>query len=458
MTTNTLAHYGHSFQNKLVYLLLEDRIFSDRCIEILKPEFFEFKYLQWFSEKIFEYKKKYKTHPTKETFESIIKSTNIDNVLLQKQISDYYSSFNQLALAEDKEFVKAESLDFSRKQRLHEGILQAAQLLKTNSFDEIKSVIDNALKAGAEIEPGHDYLKDFEKRYVDNVRFPISTGWDKLDEITSGGIGRGEYSIIMGASGSGKTKLMTYMAAAALKKGHNVVFYTLELKPEIIGKWFDACLTGIPFDELKDHKAEVLEKVKDVKGNLIIKFYPKKSASIITIRNHLSKIKSQGFNPDLVVLDYLDLLKSVGQRKELRHEIGETYDEFEALNQELNTAGITGSQLNKIGFQADVVDMSHMSEAFNKNFGSYLTLGLTRSNDDKVNNTAKLSVCKNRNGPDGIVFNLFMDPANVDIKILDLYDPNLAKLEMVDVEEEKRRLKAKYQKFKANGVISGVKP
>lgn len=448
MTNNTFQTFGKLFQEKLCYLILEDRVFADRMIEVLKIEFLESKHLQWFVDKVFNYKTTYKTHPSTETMETIIKSNvEKENELLQKQIVDFYVRWNKTNI-EDKEFIKHESLDFCRKQKLHEGMMKCTGLLKTNSFDEIKQVIDTALKAGAEIDPGHDYIKDFEKRYVDNVRFPISTGWEKIDEITSGGLGRGEYGLIMGASGGGKSMLMVHLAVEALKKGLNVIYYTLELRPEVIGQRFDACLTGIPISELKEHKQEVLDKIKNIPGKLIIKFYPKKSASITTIRNHFSRLKTQGFKGDMVILDYLDLLKSVGIKKELRHEIGETYDEFEAFGQEENLVLWTGSQINRTGFGSNTISMEHVSEAFNKNFGSYLTIGLSRDDNDKVNNTGRITICKNRSGPDGITFNVFMDPANVDIKVLDVYDSYADQHSMIDQEEEKRRRQERFKKYK----------
>ncbi|NDB85864.1 MAG: hypothetical protein EB127_24665 [Alphaproteobacteria bacterium] len=445
----SLANYGKSFQEKLSFLILEDRIFADRMMEVLKIEFLESKYLQWFVDKIFDYKLKFKAHPCKDTMETLIKSSiGKENELIQKQVLEYYARFSKTSEFDDAEFVKTESLDFCRKQKLHEAMLKAAGLLKVNSFDEIRTVIDSALKAGSPIDTGHDYIKDFEKRYVENVRFPISTGWNKIDDITNGGIGRKEYCLILGGTGSGKTFLMVHLGATALKQGYNVVFYTLELSPEVIGQRFDSCITGIPTDELKNNKEQVLQKISEVPGELRIKFFPKKSVGIAGIRNHIERLKMEGFVPDMIILDYLDLLKAGSQKTELRHELGETYDGFEALNQELNTVGISGSQINRTGYKSDVVSMADISEAFNKNFGSYLTIGLSRDPNDRMNNTAKLSICKNRNGPDGIVYSMFMDTANAEIKVLDVYNAEEHQETQSDPEEEKRRMREKYKKFK----------
>src|SRR3972149_388804 len=222
----------------------------------------------------------------------------------------------------------------------------------------------------------------------------------------------------------------------------NVVFYTLELSSETIGLRFDACLTGIPIDELKNNKDKVFKKIETVKGQLIIKQFPKKSASIFTVKNHLARLRNQNFKTDMVALDYIDLLKSSSiKTKELRHEIGESYDEFEAICQENQLVGWTASQTNRLGLTASTIDMSQTSEALNKNFGSYLTLGLARTQEDKNKNTGRLSICKNRSGPDGMTYNIFMDPANVDIRIIDEYDSQKAPITLVNAEEQKRRMR-----------------
>ena len=70
----SFSKYGKTFQEKLSFLILDDRVFADRMMEVLNVEFLEFKYLQLFAEKIFHYKKKYGTQPSHETMKTIIKS------------------------------------------------------------------------------------------------------------------------------------------------------------------------------------------------------------------------------------------------------------------------------------------------------------------------------------------------------------------------------------------------
>jgi hypothetical protein len=74
-----------------------------------------------------------------------------------------------------------------------------------------------------------------------------------------------------------------------------------------IAKRFDACITKIPLQDLAENKDEVYEGIKDVQGKLIVKQYPAKQASVETLRAHLSRLRTSGFEPDLIIVDYGDL-------------------------------------------------------------------------------------------------------------------------------------------------------
>src|SRR5689334_21989612 len=104
---NIFSVFGASFQKKLAFLLLEDRVFADRMQEVLKVEYLERKHLQIFVDKIFEYKKKYKTHPSREIMETILRSDiNEENEIVQKELRSYYAEMlaNSSNLSQDADF------------------------------------------------------------------------------------------------------------------------------------------------------------------------------------------------------------------------------------------------------------------------------------------------------------------------------------------------------------------
>ena len=326
-------------------------------------------------------------------------------------------------------------------------------MMKKN--DEIAKIINDAIKLGDVTDFGYDYLKDFEKRFEIKARNPTTTGWQEIDQICQGGLGVGELGVIIAPTGAGKSMVLVHLGAQALKLGKTVVYYSLELGDVVIGQRFDSCLTKIPLSQLKNFKEEIYEKVQDLEGTLIVKEYPTKSASTNTIKAHLSRLIKRGIEPGMVIVDYADLLRPVVVRKEKRTELESIYEELRGLSNEFNCPVWTASQTNRSGLNAEVVTMEQISEAFNKCFVADFICTLSRTIEDKQNNKAKMFIAKNRNGPDGMVYDLFMDTSNVCIKILAKPVVSAGAAPQVvtspvaiDMKGQREILKNKYDKFR----------
>ena len=149
----------------------------------------------------------------------------------------------------------------------------------------------------------------------------------------------------------------------------------------------------------------------------------------------------------MILLDYADLLRPVRSTGEKRHELEETYEGLRGLAQTYQIPIWTASQTNRGGLNAEVITMEAISEAFNKCFVADFIFSLSRTVQDKQSNKGRLFVAKNRNGPDGIVFDAFVDWSDVTINILDRDESAEG---MISTAEQSRILKEKYiEKLKA---------
>jgi archaellum biogenesis ATPase FlaH len=414
----SFGRYGKTFQEGLVQLIFEDRPFADQITEVLDGNFLELEYLRVFLRKMVEYRAKYSRHPSLEAMVTIIR-TELENEsdVTQRQVREYFARVHSREIT-DPEYIKETSLDFCRKQNLKEAMMKSIPLLQKNSFDEISKVINDALKLGSENNFGYDYLADFEKRFEPKHRLPVSSGWPDLDRITGGGLGKSELGVVIAPTGAGKSMVLVHLGAQALMEGKTVVHYTLELQETVIATRYDSCITGYPLSDIINFKDEVYEEIKDIEGSLIVKEYPTKSASTNTIRAHLSRLIKRGIKPGVLIVDYADLLKPVTVRKEKRNELESIYEELRAISTEFQCPIWTASQTNRSGLSAEVITMEQISEAFNKCFVADLIFSVSRSIEDKQNNMGKIFIAKNRNGPDGMVFDIFMDTSNVKIRFL----------------------------------------
>jgi replicative DNA helicase len=442
------SKYGKSFQEKLCMVILDDRAFADQIEEVLDVNFLELNYLKCFLNKVFDYRKKYEVHPSRDIMKTILRSElDNENELTSKQVREYYVRSQVTALS-DVEYIKDTALDFCKKQNLKSAMVKSIALLQNSSFDEISQVINDSLKLGMDNDEGYDYKKDFEERFKPRLRNPVSTGWELIDDICKGGLGQKELGVVIAPTGAGKSMALVHLGVQALREGKTVVHYTLELQDTVVATRYDSCLTKIPLQNLIAFKEQIYEEVQNISGRLIVKEYPTKTASTQTIRNHLEKLRMRSIDVNMIIVDYGDLLRPVRYLKEKRNELESIYEELRAIAAEYGAPVWTASQTNRSGLNAEVITMESISEAFNKCFIADFIFTISRTIDDKVANSGRLFIAKNRNGPDGLVFPLFMDTANVCIKVLEPSEEG--EVVEVSVKKQKQNLVEKYKKFKKN--------
>ena len=437
--------YGYSFQTKLIACLFKDRAFLQQIMDILDPVYFESEANITIVDNIKEYFQEYKQPPTMEVMS--VKVKELENDMLRTQVVEHLKdSYKQLD-APDLDFVKEQTIKFCKNQVLKSAIMESVQLLERGEYEQIKMTIDDAMKAGLERAIGHEYIEEIDQRYLESVRNTVTTGWDIVDDIADGGLGKGELGVFVAPSGIGKSWALVNVGAAAVKAGLNVIHYTLELNESYVGLRYDAVLSGIQAQELKYHIEEVKDIVGKLKGKLIVKYYPTKGGTVNTLASHIEKCRLQGFDPDLIIVDYADLLR--GHGKEVRHELGNIYEDLRGLAGEHEIPVWTASQANRSALSDDIIGAEKIAESYAKIMTADFVVSLSRKIEDKLANTGRWHIIKNRFGQDGITFPSKMNASNGQIEI---YAPN--SLDGQDVQQDmdnhseylRKVLKQKYNK------------
>lgn len=450
---NDFSHYGPRFQEGLAQLILDDRVFADQISEVLDYDFLESKYLKEFVSKVFEYRTKYGKHPSRDTMATIVRSEFLGaNEVTRTQIREYFARiYAKSAEVDGAEHIKEVSLDFCRKQKLKSAMLKCVGLIKSSSFDEISKTINDALNLGSDNDAGYDYIADFEKRFQIKARNPVTTGWQQIDSISRGGLGAGELGVCIAPTGAGKSMALVHLGAQAVLEGKTVVHYTLELADTVVATRYDSCITGIPLTNTFANKEKIYDAIKEVEGHLIVKEYPTKSATTKTLENHLEKLVRRGHDIGMVIVDYADLLKPVSAQREKRNELESIYEELRGLSQIYGCPIWTASQTNRSGLNAEVITMEAISEAYNKCFVADFIFSLSRTIEDKNTNEGRIFIAKNRNGPDGIVYPIFMDTANVKIKVMGTGGSTPGQIVAQSTKQQAQTLKEKYKNFRTTG-------
>ena len=419
MTLNSINQYGHDFQIKVLSSLLTHKEFLVNIHDIISEEYFENQAQKWAIKEVLNYYDKYHTTPSLDILK--VELQKVDNEVLQISIKEQLKQAF-VTSDDDLEYVQEEFTNFCKNQQLKKALMSSVDLLKAGDFDGIRFIVDNALKAGQDKNIGHEYAKDIESRYRENSREVVPTPWPRINTLLQGGLGNGDFGLIFGNPGGGKSWSLVSLGGHAVKMGYTVLHYTLELGEDYVGKRYDAFFTKIPVNKVDSHKDQVAELIPQLPGKLIIKEYPTGKATVSTIESHIAKATSMGTKPDLVIIDYVDLLSSRKTNRERKDEIDDIYTSTKGLARQLDIPIWSVSQVNRAGANDNVIQGDKAAGSYDKIMITDFCMSLSRKKEDKVNNTGRFHLMKNRYGMDGITFGIEADTSIGHFTIKNEYD------------------------------------
>jgi archaellum biogenesis ATPase FlaH len=401
--TDKLSEYGWGFQVKVIAAMFTDRLFLQQISDIIQPDYFESDANSWLLEVILTHFIEYKAPPSKDVLKVKLTELSDDGPesILKTAILEQLKDVFRFMESDDLSFVKDEILKFCKNQKMKQAIMESVPLLQQGNYDQIKLNMDNAMKAGADTNIGLDYKLNISARYSEAARHTITTGWDVIDDLMDGGLAEGELGVVMAPAGIGKSWLLINIGANAIKAGHTVIHYTLELNENYVGQRYDSVLTGINAQALKNHQETVEEKMQQLRGDLIVKYFPTKSVGVMGLKAHLEKTIMMGKKPDLVIVDYGDLLK-INTKKDKHEALEELYEELRGMAGEYSIPLWTASQAGRSALEEDVIEADKIASSYGKVMVADFLMSLSRKVEDKMSGTGRGHVIKNRFGPDGI--------------------------------------------------------
>jgi hypothetical protein len=425
MTLVNLNQYGPHFQIKVLSSLLTHKDFLVNIHDVLSDEYFDNQAHKWVIDEILKYYDKYHTTPSMEVLKvELKKCTNeILRVSIREQLKLAYEASD-----DDLEYVQEEFSYFCKNQQLKKALLGSVDLLNAGDYDSIRSLIDNALKAGQDKNIGHEYNKDVESRYREDMRVTIETPWERINDLLQGGLGGGDFGLIFGNPGGGKSWSLVALGGYAVRMGYNVLHYTLELGEAYVGRRYDAFFSKIPVDTVIQNKEKIEEIIPELPGQLIIKEFPTGRATISTIEAHIQKVTSLGVTPDMIIIDYVDLLSTKKRTVDRKGEIDDIYTSTKGLARELNIPIWSVSQVNRAGAKDDIVEGDKAAGSYDKIMITDVCISLSRKRKDKVNGTGRFHIMKNRYGIDGLTFGVKADTSTGHFEVHD-YNPEDEELE-----------------------------
>ena len=414
MTLKSIEEYGPGFQVKVLAALLNHKSFLTNIYDIITEDYFTNQAHKWIIKEILKYYEKYHTTPSLEVLKVELKKVQNEvlQISIKEQLREAYKESDDLA------YVEEEFSSFCKNQMLKKALLQSVELLQAGDYDSIKFMVEAALKAGQDKNIGHEYNKDLESRFREEHRITIPTPWGEFNELLQGGLGNGDFGIIFGNPGGGKSWALIALGANAVSMGYNVIHYTLELGEEYVGRRYDAYFTKIPVNLIIPNKEKVANATKNLPGNLIIREYSPGKASISTVESHIKKCIDLDFKPDLIIIDYVDLLRSKKTNRERKDEIDDIYTSTKGLARELDLPIWSVSQVNRAGAQDDIIEGHKAAGSYDKIMITDFAASLSRKRQDKVNGTGRWHIMKNRYGMDGLTYGAKVDTSTGHFEII----------------------------------------
>lgn len=414
-------HYGYDFQVRVLYLLMNDRAFFMSINTIIDPDYFQNELISWAVKTVVGYHKKYKSIITKSSLEDEFRDSN-----LMFSLADYNKLVKDLEEAVDSPDLKVTEekvLKFCKRQHMINCILESAEDVTNieevddDLYNNIYSRFKSAVSAGEPIDYGYDYTDEVDKRYQEDSRNPIPTGWPIIDSFMDGGLGSGELGVFVCPPGGGKSWLMVSSAVHAATNGKNVAFISLELSKTYVGVRFDANLIRKPSNETKNH-IELIKKEfgeRDLYGKIKIQKFNK--PTLYNLESYLDSLIEGGFTPDVIFVDYADLIR--GESKELRMALRAIYEDLRALSGTYDVPIWTASQSNRQSSNADVITKDLIAEDFSKIATSDFILSLSSKD--------LFYIMKNRFGEDKKV---------IEASVVDKSCGHFEMSRVIDIEEE----------------------
>jgi replicative DNA helicase len=244
----------------------------------------------------------------------------------------------------------------------------------------------------------------------------VPSGFEDIDKKTAG-FQRGDLIIIAGRPSMGKTSFALNIAEnAAIRYDHHVAILSLEMSKEQLALRLLCSQTEVPLYRVRSGNLSneefnmIPRKLRDLyKAPILID--DTAAPTVLEIRAKCRRLKSEN-KLDLVVIDYLQLIRTSGRTENRVQEISQISRSLKALAKELDVPVIALSQLSRAVEQRTGKDkrpqLSDLRESGALEQDADLVMFVFREemynrDDPKLRGKAEILISKQRNGPTGDV-------------------------------------------------------
>lgn len=119
--------------------------------------------------------------------------------------------------------------------------------------------------------------------------------------------------------------------------------------------------------------------------------HPNSTISVHGIESVIKGWVQTGWEPDVVVIDYADILAPINGAAETRDQINATWKAMRAMSQELHCLVVTATQTDAASYRAETVDRSNFSEDKRKLAHATAMIGINQTHPEKLKQMMRLN-------------------------------------------------------------------
>ncbi len=427
---NTLSAYlGPEFQQRLIWQLLVEPEFAERILPDLAIEYFDDPNLKRLFIIMLEY------------YGEFDKVPNLQSQSIHQAIHAYKTPNN--TIEEESLFAVIKRIELwneriINKQMLYDGdaVQKSAKFfIKQQEYRKLSEHIQSKVKDGGikskytvaaieetfqkialigeEEDDCESLTEGIEKALRKEFRETIPTGIGAIDELTGGGLGKGEIGVILAPTGVGKTTALTIIANTAYEQEKNVAHIVFEdTKDQIKRKhyviWAGSALSKLNEDDEHDRVLDIAVKKAtslEGKGRLLVKRFSQEDTTMRDVRNWMIGYeKKWGFKFDLLVIDYLDCLESHKKSPDRTEAELTIVKGFEALASDFNIPAWTAIQSNRSGIGAEFVEAQQTGGSIKRMQKAHFFMSIAKTPAQQEANFANIRIIKARFAKDGQTF------------------------------------------------------
>lgn len=382
---------------------------------------------------VFGFYKKYHKIPNKAIIKELIlklKERDVKNTFNHLECIEYLNNIiNSFKLDLPEEAIKKELKGFIENRGLLYAISDNIEDIEKNgNVDKCLKRFEKIQNIEFDTNLGMNYIKDLDthfSEYILNPEARIQTKWPAVDSITNGGFfknGRSLY-IFMGQAGLGKSAFLSNLALNFLSQNMTVVVISLEMSEDVYAQRFDAHISNYNINKLNLDVDMAKSKINQFfldhpNADLRIKEYPPRTVGVSVIESYLEKLVQNGVKPDILIVDYLNIVKPRSSSSDNMYAGGlGVAEELRALSYKFNVPVITAVQANTDGMNNEDIGMEHIAESRGIAHTADFISALYQGETDRENGIIKMRILKNRLG--GRVGRVLEFKLNPDTLILD---------------------------------------